>query len=171
MSRLQATLSATLLPLLLMGCSVTPSGASDAHLAQAKSRAVRGAALFDASCAGCHGPRGEGLAGAPAILGATGLPRYPRDQSGLQLYQDPNQVQRQNQDRVPGAASRVEFVNAQDVQGYLKEHLGQVQAGASNLSEDDSWALINFLLIAHGSNVPNEEISAANARDVAVRAQ
>jgi hypothetical protein len=38
------------------------------------------------------------------------------------------------------------------------------------LSEEDSWALINFLLIAHGSSVPNEEISAANAREVAIRA-
>jgi hypothetical protein len=155
--------------LLLEGCAITPSGASDAHLAQAKSRATRGAAVFDASCAGCHGPRGEGLAGAPAILGATGLPRYPRDQAGLQLYQDPNQVQRQNQDRVPGVASRVEFVSARDVQGYLKDHLAQVKTGASNLSEDDSWALLNFLLIAHGSNVPAEEISAANAHDVIIR--
>jgi mono/diheme cytochrome c family protein len=169
MSRLLTKLPAALVLPFLFSCAVTPPGASDAHLAQAKSRAARGAALFDASCAGCHGPRGEGLAGAPPILGATDLPRYPRDQGGLQLYQDPNQVQRQNQDRVPGVASRVEFVSAQDVQGYLKEHLGLVKAGASNLSEEDSWALINFLLIAHGSNVPNEEISAANARDVAIR--
>jgi hypothetical protein len=169
MSRLPTKLPATLALPFLFSCAVTPPGASDAHLAQAKSRAARGAALFDTSCAGCHGPRGEGLAGAPPILGATDLPRYPRDQGGLQLYQDPNQVQRQNQDRVPGVASRVEFVSAQDVQGYLKEHLGLVKAGASNLSEEDSWELINFLLIAHGSNVPNEEISAANAHDVAIR--
>jgi hypothetical protein len=171
LSQLPAALVAALSALPATGCAVTPPGASDAHLAQAKSRAARGAALFDASCAGCHGPRGEGLAGAPPILGVTGLPRYPRDQAGLQLYQDPNQVQRQNQDRVPGVASRVEFVSAQDVQGYLLQHLGQVKDGASNLSEEDSWALINFLLIAHGSSVPGEEISAANARDVAIRAE
>lgn len=171
MSRPLAAFAAALVLPFLMACAVTPPGASDAHLAQARSRAARGAAVFEASCAGCHGPRGEGLAGAPPVLGATGLPRYPRDQAGLQLYQDPNQVQRQNQDRVPGVASRAELVSAQDLYGYVSQHLGQVKDGAANLSDEDGWALINFLLIAHGSNVPNEEISAANARDVPIRAQ
>lgn len=154
---------------LALGCAVTPPGASDAHLEQARSRAARGAALYEATCATCHGPRGEGLAGAPAILGVTGLPRYPRDQAGLQLFQDPNQVQRQNQDRVPGVASRPEFVTAQDVQAYVKQHLGKVKDGASDVSEEDSYAILNFLLIAHGSNVPTEEISAVNARDIPIR--
>lgn len=105
------------------------------------------------------------------MLGVTGLPRYPRDQNGVQLYQDPNQVQRQNQDRVPGAASRAEFVTALDLHGYLLQHASTVKRppGAAQLDEEECWAVVNFLLIAHGSDVPEQEISAANARDVLIR--
>ena len=161
------------------GCAFTPAGARDADLAQAKSRAAQGASLFDATCASCHGPRGEGLAGAPPIIGLTGLPRYPRDQAGVQLYQDPNQVQRQNQDRVPGKASRPEFVTALDLYDYLRQHANGMkrptvapqltETGARALTEEECWALVSFMLIAHGSNVPEQEISAANARDVLIR--
>lgn len=154
-------------------CSPTPAGASDANLASAKSRATQGSALFEKSCAVCHGPRGEGLAGAPLIIGANALPRYPRDQSGVQLYQDPNQVQRQNQQRVPGMASRIEFVTAQNLFDYLKLHVTQVKkpAGAPELSEPDFWAIVNFVLIAHGSEVPPGEITPDNAANVLIRAQ
>jgi len=161
-------------------CAVTPPGASDANLARAKSRAAQGAALFDTACASCHGPRGEGLAGAPPVIGVTGLPRYPRDQSGVQLYQDPNQVQRQNQDRVPGSASRAEFVTALDLYDYVRQHAKGMkqpgtapqpgEAGAVPLTEEECWALVNFILVAHGSAVPEQEISAANARDVLIHA-
>jgi Cytochrome c len=161
---------------LATGCAVTSPGASDANLARAKSRTAQGATLFDAACSSCHGPRGEGLAGAPSIIGVTGLPRYPRDQSGVKLYQDPNQVQRQNQERVPGAASRAEFVTAADLYDYLRQHAKGIkqpsataQAGAPSLTEEESWALVNFMLVAHGSAVPDQEISAANARDVLIR--
>src|SRR6185295_13270062 len=151
--------------------TVTSPGASDANLVLAKSRAAQGASLFDASCTSCHGPRGEGLAGAPPILGVTGLPRYPRDQSGVQVYRDPNQVQRQNENRVPGVASRPEFVTALDLYNYLRQHANGLErpalslqpaaTGAPPLTEEECWAIVNFMLIAHGSNVPAEEISAA----------
>jgi cytochrome c5 len=154
-------------------CSPTPAGASDANLAQAKSRAAQGSALFEKSCAVCHGPRGEGLAGAPLIIGANALPRYPRDQSGVQLYQDPNQVQRQNQQRVPGMASRIEFVTAQNLLDYLELHVTQVKkpAGAPDLNEGDLWSIVNFVLIAHGSEIPTGEITPDNADSVQIRAQ
>ena len=158
---------------LALSCAVTQPGASDADLAQAKSRAARGASLFETACASCHGPRGEGLAGAPPIIGVTGLPRYPRDQSGVQLYQDPNQVQRQNQDRVPGVASRVEFMTALDLYGYVQQHTAELKrpAGALTPSDEQLWELVTFMLIAHGSNVPAGEVSAANAPQVLIRAQ
>jgi hypothetical protein len=154
-------------------CSPTPAGASDANLAQAKSRATEGSVLFEKSCAVCHGPRGEGLAGAPLIIGANALPRYPRDQSGVQLYQDPNQVQRQNQQRVPGMASRIEFVTAQNLFDYLELHVTQVKkpAGAPDLNESDLWSIVNFVLIAHGSEVPPGEITPESANNVLIRAQ
>lgn len=154
-------------------CSPTRAGASDAALEQAKSRAAQGSARFEQACAGCHGPRGEGLAGAPTIIGPNALPRYPRDQSGVQLFQDPNQVQRQNQQRVPGMASRIEFVTARDLHDYIAGHMPKVRRpdGSTDLSDNDVWAVVNFMLIAHGSEVPAGEISPENASDVPIRAQ
>lgn len=156
----------------LGACAATPPGASDAHLAQAKSRAAQGGAVFDRACAGCHGPRGEGLAGAPPILGATALPRYPRDQAGVQLYQDPQQIQRQAQLRVPGAPSRIELVTALDVYDYLKVHTSMVNkpADVGELTDEELWGVVNFLLIAQGSDVPESGISPANAASVLIAA-
>jgi hypothetical protein len=156
---------------LALGCGATPPGAESANFANAKSRASTGNALYERACATCHGPRGEGLAGAPPIVGVTGLPRYPRDQSGVQLYQDPAQIQRQAQLRVPGASSRAEFVTAHDVHEYLRRHLTEVERppSAGELSNDDLWAILTFVLIAHGSDVPPEGLSPDNAAAVRIR--
>lgn len=156
----------------LGACAATPLGASDAQLAMAKSRAAQGGAVFDRACASCHGPRGEGLASAPPILGATALPRYPRDQAGVQLYQDPQQIQRQAQLRVPGAPSRIELVTALDVHDYLKVHMSMVRkpANVGELTDEELWSVVNFLLIAQGSDVPEAGISPANAASVLIAA-
>jgi mono/diheme cytochrome c family protein len=39
-------------------------------------QAVRGAAMFDKDCAGCHGPSGEGGGMAPALAGAAFSANY-----------------------------------------------------------------------------------------------
>jgi cytochrome c5 len=159
---------------LALACGAsTPPGASDANLAQAKSRANQGAALYDRACAKCHGPRGEGLAAAPAIVGATALPRYPRDQSGVQLYQDPQQIQRQAQLRVPGAASRPEFVTANDVFQYLQRHRTEVikPDTGMDVSDEELWAVLSFVLIAYGSAVPDAGLSPENAASVPLRSE
>jgi cytochrome c553 len=155
----------------LVACAVTAPGANDANLAQAKSRATHGASVFADACARCHGPRGEGLAVAPSIIGANALPRYPRDNTGAQQYQDPTLMQRQAQLRVPGAASRQEFVSALDLHDYLTKHLAMVRSSdAEVLAAEDYWAVVNFMLIAHGSAVP-AEISAENAKSVPIRSE
>jgi cytochrome c5 len=159
---------------LALACGAsTPPGASDANLAQAKSRANEGAALYDRTCAKCHGPRGEGLAGAPPIVGATALPRYPRDQSGVQLYQDPQQIQRQAQLRVPGVASRPEFVTANDVFHYLQRHRTEVIKPDTGIdvSDNELWAVLTFVLIAQGSAVPEAGLSPENAASVPLRSE
>jgi hypothetical protein len=157
-----------------VGCGAsTPPGARSADLESAKTRAGVGASLYDRACATCHGPRGEGLAGAPPIIGITGLPRYPRDASGVQLYQDPQQIQRQAQLRVPGSSSRPEFVTAKDVHDYLRRHMTEVErpAGAGDLPDGDLWAILGFVLIAHGSAVPPEGLSPENAATVLIRSE
>jgi mono/diheme cytochrome c family protein len=155
-----------------LACASTPPGASDASLAQAQTRASAGDALYQHVCASCHGPRGEGLAGAPAVIGITGLPRYPRDTVGAQMYQqDPEQIQRQAQLRVPGAASREQFVTAADLHSYLTQHLTTVKLPADmpSVKDDDVWAIVTFVLIAHGSNVPETGVSPENASALPIR--
>lgn len=157
---------------MVSGCATTPPGASDASLAQAESRAGAGSALYQGACASCHGPRGEGLAGAPPIIGANALPRYPRSDSGIQLYQDPELIQRQAQQRVPGAASRQELVSARDLHEYLKLHISELDKPAtSSLKDADLWAIIEFVLIGHGSNVPERGIAPDNAASVLIRGE
>ena len=64
---------------LMVACAATPRGATEANFARAKSAAPAGASLFARECAGCHGARGEAMAGnTPQILGEGALPEYPR---------------------------------------------------------------------------------------------
>jgi hypothetical protein len=106
------------------------------------------------------------------VIGATALPRYPREQAGVQLYQNPQEMQHQAQLRVPGAASRQTFVTAADLHEYLTQHMTVVKSpGAEPLREEDYWAVITFVLIANGSSVPEGDISVANAGSVLIRAE
>jgi len=69
--------------LVLLGCAATQlMGASPADLARANDQAAAGATAFAAECAKCHGQRGEGLAGAPPLLGHGALPEFPRNSGG-----------------------------------------------------------------------------------------
>src|SRR3954466_13766281 len=101
--------SAVRLLLLAVGlsgaCATTQRGATEANLAQAQGQAGPGATLFASSCAGCHGPRGEGLGSAPALLGPGALPEFPRTAggSGDPTLIDPQQLQIEMQSRPAGA--------------------------------------------------------------------
>ena len=64
--------------LVLLGCAVTKLGATTADLARARDQAAPGATTYASECAQCHGQRGQGLAGIPAIMGPGALPKYPR---------------------------------------------------------------------------------------------
>ncbi len=74
---------------------------------------------------------------------------------------------------MPGTPSRAEFVSALDLHNYLKLHMTTVKkpAGAIDLSDSDLLAVVNFVLIAHGSDVPAGEISLENASTVLIRPQ
>lgn len=39
-------------------------------------------------------------------------------------------------------------------------------AQGQRLSDDDYWALVNFMLLAHGARVPDEGVASANAASV-----
>jgi mono/diheme cytochrome c family protein len=154
---------------LLSACTVRQLGASDASLEQAKSTAAAGAALFEGQCAQCHGSRGEGRGGAPAVMGAGALPRYPREDTLAQS----GYVGRDGQPgatRPPGpVAGRPEFVTAENLQAYLAYHMPKVKQ--QPLTQEDYWDIVQFMLIAHGCEVPPQGISEDNAAKIAVQAR
>ncbi len=152
-----------------IACAVTPLGATDASMAQARSRAGIGAQEYERNCAACHGKRGEGLTTAPAVMGIGALPKYPRDDvsSSSPTFQT---IANQQQDttRVPGQARRGAFSNAQDVYDYVSTRMPLPRSAAGTLKSEEYWAIVNFMLIAHGIAVPPDGVTPQNAGSISV---
>jgi mono/diheme cytochrome c family protein len=153
--------------LMACACAVTPRGALEPNLVEARSRVSHGAKVYEAQCAGCHGQRGEGVT-APAIMGPDGLPLYPRDpsQSTLAANTDPNEQQMRQQLNPGGMPQRQPFKTAQDLYEYT--HLKMPAKRAGTLSTEEYWAVVNFMLVAHGVKVPEKGIDSENARQVVI---
>jgi cytochrome c5 len=154
----------------LAGCAgARMGGASDADLESARSEALHGATLFHEQCATCHGERGEGRGAAPSILGDGALPRYQRAGS-LDAYATQPGLQQAPASAAAPAEGRPELASALDLHGYLVGHMPQVAQG-QRLSSDDYWAVVTFMLLAHGADVPDEGIVSANAARVKIERQ
>jgi hypothetical protein len=149
-------------------CATTPAGATDANLAKAKNQASQGAGIFARECASCHGERGEGRARAPAIIGFGALPLYPRDSASSPAFTDPAQLQIQAQSRPPGVSSRDPFRTAQDLYNYVSTRMPLPKSRVGSLKPEEYWAIINFILTAHGSKVPEGGVTPSNAGGVRI---
>ena len=151
-----------------LGCAATQLGATPAELVQARGQAGQGADIFASACAKCHGQRGEGIAGAPDILGRDALPEYPRasaGSAGSALY-DPQLLQIEAQARPAGAAWRDPFQNAQDIFDFTSTHMPKGHVG--ELKPAETWAVVSFLLAAQGAKLPAGGITPANARSIQI---
>jgi mono/diheme cytochrome c family protein len=158
------------LALALAACSATPIGASDTNLANAKSKAGIGGDLYEKECGACHGKKGEGLTNAPGVIGAGALPEYARDQS---LSTNPalsssQQQQAQDSSRPPGAPSRDPFRTAQDLYNYVSTKMPLPKSRAGSLKPEEYWAITSFMLLAHGSAVPEGGLTPQNAASVQI---
>jgi mono/diheme cytochrome c family protein len=154
----------------LAACSAAPLGGTEPNMANAKQKAGPGAELFDKECSACHGKRGEGLTAAPAIIGSGALAEYPRDTS---LSANPAMSNNQQAGagdtaRPPGAPSRDPFRTAQDVFSYVSTRMPLPKSRAGTLKPEEYWAIVNFMLIAHGSAVPDGGLTATNAASVSI---
>lgn len=163
-------LSVAGLGIALAACSTTPLGASEPNLANAQKKSAPGSEAYDKECAACHGKRGEGLSNAPGIIGANALPEYPRDKS---LSTNPalsNNASQQAGDttRPPGAPSRDAFRTAQDLYSYISTRMPLPKSRAGTLKPEEYWAITNFMLLAHGSAVPEGGITPENAASVQI---
>jgi hypothetical protein len=97
------------------------------------------------------------------VLGAGALPEYPRDLTASNVTTDPQQLQIQQQTRPQGAPLRDPFRTAADVVEFLKTHL--VKPG---LKIEDNDAVVTFLLVVQGADVPSGGVTADNAGSVRV---
>jgi mono/diheme cytochrome c family protein len=153
-----------------LGCAAAQLGATPTDLDRARGQSDRGATLFGSECARCHGSRGEGIGSAPAILGPGALPEYPRALVGSTdpAQSDPQLLQIEAQARPAGAAWRDQFRNAQDLFNFVSTHMPKGNAGRL---PRDYWAVINFMLVVQGANVPASGLSPANASSILIPAR
>jgi hypothetical protein len=136
----------------------------------AQEQVARGGTLFSGRCTKCHGRNGEGSSDVPAVLGPLALPEFVRDDSVASSFaiHDLEQLQIQQQTRSVGASPRGPFRTAQDLYDYLTVHRVE---GRPALKSDDYWALVAFMLLAHGNELPAEGIGPANAGLTSIRRQ
>lgn len=146
-------------------CASTPRGATDANFAKAQSGAAQGWDLFHIQCAGCHGDRGQSTGGAPRIMGPGALPELPaeRNYSTDPTSGDPQAIRLKAQTRPAGAPWRDPFRTAQDVYNYVSKEMPLPEKKAGSLKPEEYWAIINFMLLAHGVQLPAEGVTPANA--------
>ncbi|HET6150828.1 MAG TPA: c-type cytochrome [Polyangia bacterium] len=149
-------------------CAGRQRGATPENLAHAQSAAPNGAALFKTHCAGCHGQRGESVGRAPRILGPGALPKYPAEQNlnADPAAGDPELLRLRAQTRPAGAASRDPFSSAQELFQFVSKNMPRAPEKPGSLQPEEYWAIINFMLIAHGVDVPPGGVNAQNASSV-----
>lgn len=149
-------------------CATTQYGATEANMTTAKSSAPQGAALFAQACAPCHGERGERSSRIPRILGPGALPEYPRARNPNTdpALSDPALAQLQGQSRPEGAPWRDPFRTAQDLYNFISQHMPERTETKTTLTADEYWAIVDFMLRAHGVPVPASGVTPANASSV-----
>jgi len=101
---------------------------SAAPPATAKAQAERGARLFAANCAKCHGDSGQGSDDAPPLVGPGALPLAPRKDQKRQAS----------------------FHTALDVAQFVTQQMPPKASARATLSSDDYWAILGFALGANG---------------------
>ena len=137
-------------------------------MSQARSGAAEGWTEFKTHCASCHGERGESVSNAPRIMGEGALPEYPRERNinADPASGDPELLRLKALTRPAGAPWRDPFRSAQDLYGFVSKNMPLPAKKVGSLSADQYWAIINFMLLAHGVQVPPEGVNAGNASSV-----
>lgn len=151
-------------------CATTPLGATDAQLAKARAATPTGAEVYAAQCARCHGDRGQGKS-APQLIGVGGLPKFPRASSDrTQQFTDPQEIDQQVHTRPPGTPTREAFNNAGDVFNYVSKNMPKGDL-AGTLKPEEYWAVVTFILTAHGVQLPPEGVTPQNAESIGLEPQ
>jgi mono/diheme cytochrome c family protein len=159
-----------LMSLAAVACSGgAPPGASDANLAKAKKMNAPGNDVFQKECAGCHGSRGEGVNPNPKIMGPGALPLYKRDPTDSTNPAMQQQAQYRTNEQTMGSDPRGEFKTAQNLFDYVSKQMPLPKSKAGTLTPEQYWAVVNFMLVSHGVNVPEGGVNASNAASIEVQ--
>jgi mono/diheme cytochrome c family protein len=163
-------LHAGLMAMLALGgaCAGKQRGATLENMSRAQNTVPKGAALFQAICADCHGQRGESVGRAPRIMGPGALPELPpeKNMNADPAAGDPESLRLRAQTRPAGAPWRDPFRTVDDVFRYVSKYMPQPKEKAGTLQPEEYWAIINFMMVAHGVQVPADGINAQNASSV-----
>ena len=101
---------------------------------------AQGAPLYVVHCAKCHGPAGEGIGKAPAVVGENALPLDPP----------------------PGAQHRTgQFRTARDVLDFIRANMPADKPGS--LSETQYADILAFDLKLNGIDLHHERVNEENA--------
>jgi hypothetical protein len=156
---------------IVSACAGVTRGATDVNLARARTTSHDGALLFAKECAPCHGQRGESAGNAPFILGEGALPEYPRERNitANPAAGDPAALRLEARSRPLGAPWRDPFRTAQDLYNYVSRNMPLPEKMAGTLKPEEYWAILNFMLVAHGVSVPESGVNRENAKTVKLR--
>jgi mono/diheme cytochrome c family protein len=114
--------------------SVPPPPGADVPLDQAS----RGGELYAETCASCHGERGEGTEGRPALIGETALPIEPN----------------------PASKTRKgKLANARDLFTFVKSDMPALAPGS--LDDAQAWSLVAYLLEQNGADLHGKDLDPA----------
>ena len=155
----------------LVGCAGGQLGATDENISSARSAFAEGADLFTKSCAGCHGGRGEGSERGPGVIGIGALPVYPsdHDRATNSAFSDPQTLEEEARARPAGAPSRPPFRTAADLQSYVCSAMPLPKENVGSLSDGECWAIVSFMLAAHGVELPANGLNANNAATIKIK--
>ena len=106
--------------------------------------ASQGATLYGAHCAKCHGDKGQGGSKAPAVVGASALPKNPR----------------------PGSKRQVTFSTAYDIGAWAMEHMPGDKPGS--LKQEEYLAILAFDLKANGVTLPAEPLTVEGLKAIVI---
>lgn len=108
-----------------------------------EAQATAGAKLYADNCASCHGDKGEGSGGGPAVVGKDALPKDPPPKAKYR---------------------KVQFNTALDVAMYVQKNMPADNPGG--LKPEEYWQIMAFDLKANGIDVSGKHIDEKTAADI-----
>jgi mono/diheme cytochrome c family protein len=152
--------------LVLAGACSSQKGATQQQLAAAQTKMPAGAEVYKAACAECHGANGEGGPGAPGLMGPNDLPVKVREKKQKLDFSDPAMREKAQREAAAGGPKelRMRFNTAADIYKYAEQEHGPLSTG--QISEEEWWSVLSFVLAVKGWSVPDGGLNAGNAASV-----